>query len=216
MPQIAWVEWIGYIASAIVLVSFLTSSIIRLRLINLVGCGVFSAYGFLIHSYPTGIMNLIIAVINIYYLYKVLRRKEKYTIMPTQKSDQYLKHFLDFYKKDIKKFYPDFDFAVEEEQISFYVLRDMVTAGLFVGHLIDENTLQIRVDYAVPAYRDLKVGKYLYSKAGNFTKQRNITTLVTYVKDKAGIKYFKAMGFKEDSRYSGGLVKRLAETFTAA
>jgi len=53
---------------------------VRLRLINLVGCGIFSTYDFLIQSIPTGVMNLMIAIINIYFLIKLFRKKEQYTI----------------------------------------------------------------------------------------------------------------------------------------
>lgn len=211
MLQIAWIDWIGYAASLLILISFLTSSIVRLRLINLVGCGVFSTYGFLIHSIPTGVMNFMIAIINIYFLIKLFRKKEQYTILPTQKEEQHLEYFLSFYKRDIEKFYPDFDFTISDGQINFYILRDMVIAGLFVGNLIDTKTLLIRLEYAVPAYRDMKVGKYLYSKKHNFTENGEISTLVTYAKDETNKKYFKAMGFVEDANYPGGLVRKMAE-----
>ena len=65
-------EWIGYIASMIVLVSLLMSSIKKLRWINMVGALIFGAYGFMIGSMPTGIMNLGIVIIDIYYLSKLL------------------------------------------------------------------------------------------------------------------------------------------------
>lgn len=211
MPQIVWVDWIGYAASLLIIISFLISSILRLRLINLVGCGVFATYGFLIHSIPTGIMNFVVAIINIYFLIKLFRKKEQYTILPTLKDEQYLKYFLSFYKRDIENFYPDFDFTISDDQINFYILRDMVTAGLFVGNLLDPKTLLIRLEYAVPAYRDMNVGKYLYSKARNFTKKGDVSTLVTYPKDETNKKYFMAMGFAEDANYPGGLVKKLAE-----
>jgi len=209
MPQISWMEWIGYIASVIILISFLTSSIIRLRLINLLGCAVFAAYGFMIRSYPTGIMNLMIAGINIYYLIGLFRRKELFTIMPTQKDDSYLRYFLDFYRKDIGRFNPDFDFRIGAEEVSFYVLRDMVTAGLFVGTVKDDGTMRIRLDYVVPAYRDMKVGKHLYSREGSYLSTRGVSALVTYTENGKNRKYYRAMGFAEDKAYPGALVKRL-------
>ena len=50
-------DWIGYIASLIVLVSLLMSSVKKLRWINLGGALLFGIYGFLIGSLPTGFMN---------------------------------------------------------------------------------------------------------------------------------------------------------------
>ena len=65
-PQ--WVEWIGYLASFLVLISLLMSSILKLRWINLLGSTIFSIYGFIIGSLPVAFMNMGTAFINIYYL----------------------------------------------------------------------------------------------------------------------------------------------------
>ena len=74
-------EWLGIIASAIVLVSFLTSKQIKTRIINLVGCIVFIIYGLLLPAYSTAFMNLAMLVVHIVFLTKhfVKRRKEKNT-----------------------------------------------------------------------------------------------------------------------------------------
>ena len=67
-----WIEWFGYLASLVILISFLNSSIIKLRIINLVGCILFATFAYLIGSIPTIFVNLSIACINIYYLRVVL------------------------------------------------------------------------------------------------------------------------------------------------
>ena len=74
--EINWLEWLGYLASLIVLISLLMSSIVKLRWINLVGSSLFSLYGFLIGALPVGFMNFGIALINIYYLIQIYRTKE--------------------------------------------------------------------------------------------------------------------------------------------
>ncbi|WP_138417511.1 YgjV family protein [Aquibacillus sediminis] len=71
--NIDWLEWLGYLASFIVLVSLLMSNILKLRWINLLGSGLFSLYGFLIGALPVGFMNLGIVFINIYYLVQLYR-----------------------------------------------------------------------------------------------------------------------------------------------
>lgn len=72
-----WVEWVGYLASFLVLISLLMSSIVKLRWINLVGSSMFSIYGFLISSYPVAFMNAATALINVYYLIKIYRSQEE-------------------------------------------------------------------------------------------------------------------------------------------
>lgn len=61
-----YLDVLGYVASLVVLVSLVMSSIKKLRWINLGGALLFSVYGFMIGSTPTGIMNLGIVMINIY------------------------------------------------------------------------------------------------------------------------------------------------------
>jgi len=64
-------EWVGYLAMTTVLISFLMKSVVKLRIINSVGCFVFVLYGFLLEplSKPIIITNTIIFGINIYYLF---------------------------------------------------------------------------------------------------------------------------------------------------
>lgn len=64
-------ELIGYIASAIVLISFLMKNMIKLRIINSIGCLIFIVYGILLNfSIPIIITNSVIVGINIYFLIK--------------------------------------------------------------------------------------------------------------------------------------------------
>ncbi len=67
---ISIVEWIGYAAMATVLVSFLMTSVIKLRIVNSFGCLLFVFYGFVLTpvSKPIVITNLAIFAINLYYL----------------------------------------------------------------------------------------------------------------------------------------------------
>lgn len=77
MTEISWQESLGYLASILVVISILMSSIIRLRWINLMGCIAFCIYGIVINAVPVVISNLIIVFINIYYLIKIYTAKEE-------------------------------------------------------------------------------------------------------------------------------------------
>lgn len=64
-------DFIGYLASFLVLFSFLMKKMRYLRIINTLGCTLFVAYGFLLNfSWPIIVTNLAIIIINIYYLSK--------------------------------------------------------------------------------------------------------------------------------------------------
>lgn len=203
------VELIGYIASAVILISVLSSSILRLRVINLIGSVLFAIYGFLIHSIPTGVMNTMIAFVNIYYLVKIFKTKEFFTILQTNQNDQYLKHFLDFYKTDVNKYYPGFDLNEENWDVSFYVLRDMAIAGVFLGKRVDEDSLFIVLDFVIPEYRDFKAGKYIYNNQKKIFGDLGYKRFIVYSFDNDNSNYLVKMGFVKDASKERLYVKEI-------
>lgn len=64
-------EWIGYIASVLLIISFMMKDIRTLRVINSLGCAFFIIYGFLLAptSWPIIITNSFIVLFNLYYLF---------------------------------------------------------------------------------------------------------------------------------------------------
>jgi len=68
-------EYIGYIASGVVLISFLMKNMNTLRMVNCVGCLLFVTYGVLLESIPVVITNLAICGINVFYLIKAQKEK---------------------------------------------------------------------------------------------------------------------------------------------
>nr|WP_320119122.1 hypothetical protein [uncultured Marinifilum sp.] len=183
-------EWIGYAASVLVLISLTMTSIVKLRWYNLAGAVLFSAYGFLIGALPVGIMNFLIVCANLYNLRKMYVRIEDFKIIKIKKDDELLKHLLEFHAKDIANFFPDFQ--QKKEQLSLFILRDMSIAGIFIGTQ-ENNDFRIDLDYALPQYRDFKVGSYLYKKLNKILDTYQITSVYCASKD---FKYMEKMGFK--------------------
>lgn len=68
MGNIDMIEWLGYLGSVLVAISLLMTSIIKLRIINMMGAICFAVYGFTIHAMPVAVINSVIIVINIYFL----------------------------------------------------------------------------------------------------------------------------------------------------
>ena len=63
-------EWIGYIAMATLLVSFMMKDVSKLRIINSIGCAFFIVYGVMLDvSWPIVVNNAAIICINFYYLF---------------------------------------------------------------------------------------------------------------------------------------------------
>lgn len=66
---IALTEWIGYLASAALLVSFAMKDVTKLRIINSIGCALFVIYGFMLQTaWPIVVTNAAIICLNLYYL----------------------------------------------------------------------------------------------------------------------------------------------------
>jgi uncharacterized protein with PQ loop repeat len=72
---IAVLEWIGYVASLIILISYITKNITTLRIIGTIGCLLFVVYGTLIESWPLVITNVSIVLINLYYIFIKINKK---------------------------------------------------------------------------------------------------------------------------------------------
>lgn len=77
MFNVAPIEWVGYAASLFILISLTMTSIIRLRIINSIGCILFVIYGLSVRAYPVAISNALIILINIYNLYVLTKNNKK-------------------------------------------------------------------------------------------------------------------------------------------
>ncbi|PCI98848.1 MAG: uroporphyrinogen decarboxylase [Flavobacteriales bacterium] len=79
MEYFSFTEIIGYLASLVVLLSFLMRDVEKLRMINIVGCSLFVAYGvFLGFSIPIIVTNVAIAIINLVYLIKSKKKAKRF------------------------------------------------------------------------------------------------------------------------------------------
>lgn len=195
-------EWIGYTASSIVLVSLLMSSIKKLRWINLVGALLFGFYGFMIGSIPTGFMNVGIVVIDVYYLVKMYKQKDFFKVLPIDNDFGYLKVFLDFYKEDILSFGEVDLQKIMESKEKFFILRNMTPAGIFIADEIDSKSLEIKLDYVVPQFRDFKIGNFVFTNQRDYFKSLGYERFVAISEFEEHVSYVKKMGFVEQEEHT--------------
>jgi len=190
-------EWIGYASSILVLISLLMSSIIKLRWINLAGSTLFSIYGFSIGALPVGLVNLCIAFINIYYLYKIYSRKDSFKMLKVKGDNPYLENFLDYYQEDIKRYFPGLDLDRQNISLAFFVLRNVIPAGLFLASTYDDKSLFINLDFVMPEYRDFKMGQFVFYKQRQYFLDLGYQRFITFGYSDFHKKYLKRMGFEE-------------------
>ncbi len=198
-----FVEWIGYIASFIILVSLLMRSLKRLRIINLVGALIFAVYGFLISAPPVMVMNLGIVVVNIYYLRQIYTSKEYFDIISLSLVGEYVRSLIEFHRKDLEKFMTYSEERFEESTFRFLIVRNMVPAGIFAAKPYDDNTLEVTLDYAMRPYQDFKTGEYIYKRQRNRFASAGYEKLIAFVHSDVHEKYLKRMGFSETTLHDG-------------
>jgi hypothetical protein len=193
-------ELIGYLASALVAISLMMSKIVRLRIINMLGAIAFIIYGLLINSIPVAGVNAFIVLVNIYYLSKIYASTEYFKLLQISPPDEYLKHFLDFYRDEIYEFQPGFSYQPEENDVVLMVLRDMVPAGILIGSRDESinDQLIVDLDFVIPQYRDFKIGRYLFRDKKDFFLNRGIKTVVSEPGNEKHVNYLEQMGFRRD------------------
>lgn len=69
------IEWIGYLASALAVISFSLKNVKQLRIVNTIAAIIFTYYGFLIASRPVIFTNVFIIAFNLYHLKSILKTK---------------------------------------------------------------------------------------------------------------------------------------------
>ncbi|TVP86894.1 MAG: hypothetical protein EA375_00090 [Acholeplasmataceae bacterium] len=194
MPHL--LDWIGYLASLIILISLMMRSLKRLRWINLAGALLFAVYGFMIGALPVGLMNAAIVLINIGYLAQMTQKKDYFTLLEATQDTEYIRHFMAFHGQNIKSYMTLPETIEASDVIKFFILRNTVPAGLFVGRLIDQATFEVLIDYATPAYRDFKMGHFLFKEQKQVFLDKGVQRLVTRPGHDKHQQYLAKMGFK--------------------
>lgn len=188
-------EVFGYIGSALVVISMLMSSIVKLRVINTVGSVISGIYALICGAIPLALMNICLITINIYGLVKIFKIKQVYDLVVGEADDALVEYFLRRYEADIKSYFPDFEQVRAQGNKAYVVCCDGNPAGVMLGREND-GVFDILIDYSTPVYRDCSVGTYLYSNIG----RENIHTLrFSESSSEAHVSYMKKMGFVQEN-----------------
>jgi uncharacterized membrane protein len=215
-------EIIGYLASALIAISLLTSNVWRLRLLNFLGAVVFSLYGFLAGAWPVLAVNLFIAGADLYYLIQLRARKDIFRLMEVPPSDCLLENFLAYHAKDIWNFFPDFSLPPPPVRLRrtgggvkaannmrcIFILRNLLPVGLFI-YTEEKPDIRINLDYVTPDYRDLKSARYLFNRPQNAETFKGYTAFTALSGSPKHTAYLTRVGFEEDSSRKGFFRKKI-------
>lgn len=204
MPHISWLDVFGYAASVVVAISLMMGSVLKLRWWNLVGSGAFTLYGLLIQSRPVAILNAFIVLVNIYYLVNLYRRREHFEAIPLPEDSPYLARVLEAHREEIVRIFPGFEHRPSSQRVGLCVLRDLIPVSFLLGTPDADGTLRVDLDYALPPYRDLRPGGFLFRERQDLFRDLGIRRLRARTADRVHADYLRRVGFREEMPAGGG------------
>ncbi len=191
------IEIVGYIGSFLVLVSFLMTSVVKLRIVNTIGSLIFMIYALIIHSYPTAVMNACLVLINLRFLWKSRQTEKELNLIVADKDCDIFQYLLGYYKDDILKCFPGIALEFPDSSKVYVVSCNGKQVGLTVGQKEGE-TMDLLLDYSIPEYRDFSIGAYLINRF----KEQGIRKLSYEGPTENHIPYLTKLGFVErNGRY---------------
>jgi hypothetical protein len=191
---------VGYLASALVVISLTMTSVVRLRLVSLLGSITFTIYGLMIASAPIVVTNAAIMVINVWFLRKEFASGTSAGFdlgaSHIRPDSPFLRDFVDFHLDDIHRFQPDFVLSGGDDVESWLLTRDGLPAGLLIGRR-SGSTLTIDLDYVLGPYRDSRLGHWLFGRGADVFRRDGIDTVRSHGSSDTHRKYLRRVGFHQ-------------------
>ncbi|CAN5454705.1 MAG: hypothetical protein ACR2JP_08375 [Acidimicrobiia bacterium] len=192
------IEILGYVASLTVVVSLAMSSVLRLRMIGLVGSTLFAVYALAVGAIPVAIANLVIIGLHGYRLWQWWTDEEYFSLLEVKPDSVYLNEYLVFHQDEIRRFQPEFSLPIPEDRLAVFVLRDMVPAGVVIGRRVGD-TLEIELDYVAPRFRDMEPARFLYRPPHQILDLYGIVRAVAVATTEAHRRYLRKVGFTPET-----------------
>jgi hypothetical protein len=198
-----WLTIFGWIGSALVVVSLTQARVLRFRWLNLAGSVIAAIVNVLIPLWPFVAMNGAIAIINIYWLWKLYRHRDDeatYAVVEVAPNDGYLRHVQRDNAADLANFAPDFvPLPVDgERRYAFLVVKGSETVGMVEIRDDGGGLGTVLLDWVAPRFRDFTPGVFVYRQSGVIAAKgiKRLRIGPNVVLDK---KYLTKVGFAEDS-----------------
>jgi hypothetical protein len=189
------IDVIGWAGSALLVWSLLQTRLLRLRALNLLGCLVLIGFNAAVGVWPMVGLNVVLAVINVWYLARMLatRHDEKaYQVVEVDSGDGMLAHVLRTHHDDIARFNPGFT-APDRDAAAFLVVNVDEVVGVVVFQVAGDGVARVMLDYVTERYRDFTPGEFVFRRSRYFV-DRGCHTVVTPPGMRAP--YYNRLGFR--------------------
>ena len=186
-----YLELFGYLGTALVILSMMMSSVVRLRIINISGGIISLIYAILTNTMPVVVLNATLITINTIQVIRFYRCRTPFSAMPVRTGDAALSRLISVAERDLARYFPNAREDIERASDAYIVFNATAAVGVFVGER-EGDTVQVLVDYVLPAYRDLSVARYLFPRLRETGVRRLVASACTLPEHE---KYLKKMGF---------------------
>ncbi len=99
-----YLEIFGYIGTALVIISMMMTSVLKLRIINMCGGLISLIYAVLTETWPVAVLNACLVCINFVQTMRKLKAKSTFAFAKTSLSDGALQYFISYFGNDLKEF----------------------------------------------------------------------------------------------------------------
>lgn len=199
------VEIIGWLGSAVLIVSLLQSRVMRFRVLNLSASAVLVFYNAVLAVWPMVAMNAVLVGINLVFIVRLLRGRHDprtYAAVPIGPDEPFLRHLLRRHADDIAAFNPalrgrDLDDVATSADHAFLVSSGDEVVGVVLAREGEEpGEQQVVLDYVVPAFRDFTPGEFVFRPDGPFAALGACRVVASPGMTDA--RYLDAVGFRAD------------------
>lgn len=199
MPVLEIVGWLG---SALLVLSLAQTRVVRFRVLNLVACVVLVVYNAVIEVWPMAAVNVVLVAVNTWVLVGLLRRRHDertYDAVPIGVDEPLLGHLLRRHEADLRAFNPGLpDDVAAGADHAFLVTTGDEVVGVVLSRAGEQpGEEQVVLDYVLPAYRDFTPGEFVFRRGGPFAAL-GVRRLVASPGMAASDRYLRAVGFRED------------------
>lgn len=192
--------YFGYLASLCLILALVINNDLKFRWFNTFGNIAFIIYAILLLALPVLLTNLILLFINVFYLAKIYTKKENFYLLEFKGDEKLVQKFIEFYKKDISLYFPEFNPLELQSNMNFVVTRDLVIANMFSASISENGDAHVHLNYTLQKFRDYKVGSFIFEKERDFLISKSIKRIVyNKVKNKAHLNFLKVMGFRKEN-----------------
>ncbi|MEJ2578092.1 MAG: hypothetical protein P8Z68_03235 [Kineosporiaceae bacterium] len=191
---------IGWLGSALLVVSLAQTRVLRFRALNLLAAVLLIVFNMAIQAWPMVALNAVVAVLNTWVLFRLTRTRHDdraYEVVPIGTAEPYLGNLLTRHARDIARFNPELAPDVQDRaDLAFLTLSGGETVGVVLARRTGTpGEAQVLLDYVLPRFRDFTPGEFVFRPGGPFAA-RGVHRVLAPAGMRGSTAYLRAIGFR--------------------